>query len=253
MKSIAFGQTNSGRRRRLNEDAFLVDDELQLYAVCDGIGGHAAGDIASGEAIHAVVNHLRGTGDRLTQLRHGSDDDVQEALDLANEAVQSACAHVFTLALSQPEYAGMGTTLTMLLVLDSVAVMAHVGDSRLYRLRNGEIHQLSEDHTVLQDLARCDRAREAGLLGDRLSHVLTRAVGVRKSVRVDRLSVRLRRGDKFILATDGLTGMVEDAAEIQAVVRNTELCLVPERLIELANARGGQDNITVVAVSINGA
>ncbi len=229
--------TDVGRRRRINEDRYALAPELGLYLVADGMGGHSAGQVASELAAEAALRTVRALQDAA----------VSPAEKLCF-AVSSANREIFQAGRERPELAGMGTTLVAVLALEGRAALAHVGDSRAYLLRGGHIRQLTDDHSVVGELLRrreisADAAREHPH-----RHVLTRALGVRPAVEPDLAELSPEEGDVFTLCSDGLTSHVrdEEIAERMAVDEDPEAAA--DALIELANARGGEDNITVVVL-----
>jgi protein phosphatase len=244
------GRTDVGRKRKTNEDAFYFDDELGLYIVGDGMGGHAAGEIASQEAVEAVYGMVRRGINNLKPLVDPvEENDVRAACRLMEAAIQAATYFVFAMAELDQQKAGMGTTLSALLVFGQYAVTAQVGDSRIYRVSAGAVEQLTEDHTLVgwqlkQGLITPQEARKSPH-----RNVITRAVGNRDYVQVDTGLVRLERGDRFLLCSDGLHGYLrtEDIAPLVALGGETA-CI---RFVEVANQRGGKDNITVVLLEID--
>ena len=239
-----------GRRRKINEDAFLCDDELGLYVVADGMGGHAAGEVASQEAVETVFGMVRQGVESLEPLRRGesSPERIYRAVRLLESAVQAATYMVHALAELNPERKGMGTTLSALLLAGRHGITAQVGDSRIYQIRRGEATVLTEDHTLVAwQLKRgLITPEEAARAPHR--NVITRAVGSRDYVAVDTGVVEVQPGDAFLLCSDGLHSYLRDD-EIAPIV-----ALGPwraaQRFVELANARGGRDNITAVVVQI---
>ena len=240
--------TDVGMKREHNEDSFLVNEDLGLYAICDGMGGHAGGETASRLAVQTIERELLSA--RLREDDPFSADKPLDDTPLAGalrEAVEGACAAVFRTSKSNPELQGMGTTCISLLIHGEHALVGHVGDSRAYLVRDGEITQLSEDHSLVNEQVR------AGLLSveeakvSRLKNIITRSVGFEEDVLVDVMGVETRAGDKFLLCSDGLANLVEND-EIREFLLAHPLEEVPPRLVELANDRGGDDNITVLAV-----
>jgi len=230
--------TDVGLRRRGNEDRYVVDPEFGLCLVADGMGGHSAGQVASALAAASVLASLQESkGSRVS-----ASEKLRCALEDANRAIYEA-------ARQNPLYAGMGTTVVALLVEGERAALAHVGDSRAYRVRGGRIRQLTDDHSVVGELLRrheitADDAREHPH-----RHMLTRALGVRGHVQPDLAELTLVRGDRFVLCSDGLTNHLEDheIAKLSSESDDLEACC--QALIELANRRGGEDNITVALAS----
>jgi serine/threonine protein phosphatase PrpC len=244
------GLSDVGRRRATNEDSFFVDDRIGLYAVADGMGGHAAGEIASQEAIDTVRGMVRQGESLLRAVEAG--DHSPEALwrvgRLLESAVQAATYMVFGIAQNDPDQAGMGTTLSALLLCGPFGVVAQVGDSRVYLVRDDQVAQLTEDHTLIawQLKQGIISQNEAALSPHK--NVITRAIGSREYVQVDTHFFHVEPGDAFVLCSDGLHGYVQDD-EIPDV-----LALGPEsavtEFINMANMRGGRDNITTIVVQV---
>ncbi|MDP9151491.1 MAG: protein phosphatase 2C domain-containing protein [Myxococcota bacterium] len=250
LRRSAYGLTDLGRKRSSNEDAFFVDDALGLYIVADGMGGHAAGEVASREAVdtlHGMVKRgIRGLPELADPL---SDDSSRAACRLMESAVQAATYFVYSIAEIDREKSGMGTTISALLILGAYAITAQVGDSRIYRIERNVVEQLTEDHTLIawQLKQGLITPQEAARSPHR--NVITRAVGNREYVQVDTRSVHLARGMRFLLCSDGLHGYLKDD-DIPPIVGIGGPQAV-ERFIALANERGGKDNITAVLVAID--
>jgi protein phosphatase len=247
----SFGATHVGKKRTTNEDAFLVDDALGLFVVADGMGGHAAGEVASQEAVETIHGMVKQGLRALPQLVGPlSNDKARSACRLIEGAVQAATYMIFALAELDREKSGMGTTISALLTLGDYAVTAQVGDSRIYQVREGTVTQITEDHTLIswqirQGLITPEEARRSPH-----RNVITRAVGNRDYVEVDTGLVTLSQGDRFLLCSDGLHGYLREE-EISIV---TFLGAEPavNRFIEIANDRGGKDNITAILVEVKG-
>jgi protein phosphatase len=241
-------RTDVGMKREHNEDSFLVNEDLGLFVVCDGMGGHAGGETASRLAVQTIEKEL-------ISARLRTDDPFSVQVPLAEsplagalrEAVEGACAAVFRSSRANPELAGMGTTCITLLVHGDHALLGHVGDSRAYLVRDGEVFQLSEDHSLVNEQVRAGLLTEEEARHSRLKNIITRSVGFEEDVLVDVLGVETRAGDRFLLCSDGLSNLVE-TDEIRDALAQDDLAQVPELLIQLANSRGGDDNITVVLV-----
>jgi serine/threonine protein phosphatase PrpC len=248
----SFGATDVGKKRTTNEDAFLVDDALGLYVVADGMGGHAAGEVASQEAVETIHGMVKQGMRALPHLVGPLDNDrARSACRLIEGAVQAATYMVYALAELDREKSGMGTTITALLALGDYAVTAQVGDSRIYQVREGMVSQITEDHTLIswqmrQGLITPEEARRSPH-----RNVITRAVGNRDYVEVDTGLVALSAGDRFLLCSDGLHGYLREE-EISAVTFLSVEAAV-HRFIEMANNRGGKDNITAIMVEIKDA
>jgi protein phosphatase len=249
-RRTGIGLTDLGRKRTSNEDAYFLDDTLGLYVVADGMGGHAAGEVASQESVETVYGMVKRQYGGLHALKDPVDaDEARAACRVMESAVQAATYMVFSMAEMDRGKTGMGTTISALLVLGDFAVTAQVGDSRIYRINNGETEQLTEDHTLIawqlkQGLITPQEARKSPH-----RNVITRAVGNRDYVQVDTGLVQLRMGDKFLLCSDGLHGYLHqaDIAPIAALSGDAAV----KRFIDLANERGGKDNITAVLVEID--
>lgn len=245
----ARGITDVGQRRDHNEDAFLMDEELGLFVVADGMGGHAGGGTASRlavETIQAAVRHAK-------EAEPGSfgtaDGSVEESPlpDVLREAVEEACAVIYRTAQGDPELAGMGTTVTAALVDGQVAYVAHVGDSRCYLLRAGRIYQVSEDHSLVNEQLKAGAISPDEAKHSRFKNIITRSVGFEQQVQVDLMGLELEAGDAIVICCDGLSNLVDDP-EILHIVEESTIDLAPGRLVALANDRGGDDNITVIVI-----
>jgi len=252
MHATTRGETDIGQRREHNEDTFLVDNDLGLAIVADGMGGHACGEIASQLAATAFRDAVSGERETLTRYAGGeaSADEVHSVLE---SAMLMACNTVYEAAESEPSKHGMGTTCTAVVLAGDRLFGAHVGDSRLYLVRDERALQLTRDHTVLAQLVALGRITEEQAAGSSYAgyrNALARAVGVTPEVEVDTLSIDVLPGDVMLLASDGLTSYLEpdEIAEV-ASRRNEDLA---ERLIAIANDRGGHDNITVVTMRVSG-
>jgi protein phosphatase len=249
LRRTGYGLTDLGRKRTTNEDAFFVDDELGLYIVADGMGGHAAGEIASREAVDTLYGMVkRGVG-KLERGAMESDANARAACRLMESAVQAATYFVYSIAEIDRDKSGMGTTISALLVLAEYAVTAQVGDSRIYRVQEDGVEQLTEDHTLIawQLKQGLITPQEAARSPHR--NVITRAVGNREYVQVDTRCVALVPGVRFLLCSDGLHGYLRDN-DIPPIVAMGGSASV-DRFIRLANERGGKDNITAVLVEID--
>ena len=245
MRILAAGKTDVGRKRHRNEDAIVIAPDLSLYIVCDGMGGHAAGEVASATATATVVRYVRDHRARIDAF-----DDSNAARDtlvkLVEEAIQQASAAVFAIATSESGKAGMGTTLTMVLCTRTIGIMGHVGDSRLYLRRGGRVYQLSEDHTYVAELVKRGMATAEQAKAGPYANVITRAVGIQKSIRPDTLIFDILPGDTLMLCSDGLTKYLESNDELGPFLDADDVDPAPGRLVDLANERGGGDNVSVV-------
>ncbi len=251
LRHHGFALSDPGQCRDHNEDSVLIHDELGLYAVADGMGGHAAGEVASRMAIETLVEVISSERQTLELLRtEPSHESKLLGEKLVALAVQRACAQIHQEGHRSLQHRGMGTTLDCLMVAGNRVVLGHVGDSRSYLIRQGRVHRLTEDHTMTATAVR------AGLMTPEEAAAvkhdsLTRAVGLHPSVQVDTLLIECEAGDRFLLCSDGLHGLLHEGepASLFPTLHN-EASL--QSLIELANTRGGPDNVSVVLVSISG-
>jgi protein phosphatase len=233
--------SDRGRVRRNDEDAFLLDADLGLFAVADGVGGHSAGEIASRIAVETLAASFRQATDR---------GPAVDATNLLEEAFRNADEEIRRQAES-PEKRGMGSTLVVLFAPSASAWTAHVGDSRGYLLRAGALTPVTRDHSVLAELARKAPGLNPIHLEDSpLAHILTRCLGKEGGAAPEIHPLLLQRDDRLLLCCDGLTDMVpeETVARILAAKSSCEECC--RRLMEAANDAGGKDNVTVVVVDV---
>ena len=249
-----FAATDVGRVRDHNEDNFLVDKKLGLFMVADGMGGHAAGEVASAICVRTVHEELKKERDLIADYLSGATGakkvTPKDIVALFEHAVQSACLKIHEEAQGDQNKRGMGTTLSAILVLGHQGFIAHVGDSRIYMMRGGRIQQVTEDHTVFNELIKRGKLTKEQIekVGPK-ANAITRAVGVYERVDVDTLVIEVLPGDAFVLASDGLTGYLDSPEELREPLA-MEGDQVVKKLIDLANERGGKDNITTVVVRI---
>ncbi|MCX4242575.1 protein phosphatase 2C domain-containing protein [Paraliomyxa miuraensis] len=226
--------------REDNQDSFLVEDELGLYVVADGVGGHQAGDVASAmatEVLRDIISHWRRDPNGLKE----------KPWSVLHRAMEAACATIHRAATEKHALAGMSTTLTAVLIDGDQAVMGHVGDSRLYLLREGTLEQISSDHTLAAELYRGGVIAREHVDRHPHAHVLTRNVGTQPSVMVDTLLLEVRPGDLLLLCTDGLVpGLHPPERTVDLLDSCTDLAGALGKLVERAKAAGSRDNITAV-------
>jgi serine/threonine protein phosphatase PrpC len=252
LSTEAFGVTDVGKKRQHNEDAMLVEPSLGLFIVADGMGGHAAGEVASARATEVVKQHIGANKAILLKLANDPSQEArQEGAALFEQAVQRACADIYRMAVADSTKRGMGTTFVGMVVSGSKGVIAHVGDSRVYLVRNGQTHRLTEDHTLVAAQLKAGTITKEQAATSQYRNVITRAVGIQESVQVDTLIVDMVPGDTYMLCSDGLHGYMQDD-ELAPLVAGVEIKDLPKRLIALANERGGKDNITSVVVHVKG-
>jgi protein phosphatase len=232
------GLSDPGRKRRRNEDAYVL--EPPLFAVADGMGGAQAGELASSLAAAALRDDSGAAG-----------EDGERRVD---ELIQEANRRVYQRQSRDAAASGMGTTMTVALVEDGTVAIGHVGDSRAYLIRGRRLEQLTEDHSLVAELVRSGKLSPEEAEAHPQRSVITRALGTDPSVDVDTFSVETRTGDVFLLCSDGLTSMVGDEAILSEVERNrSDLKAAAKALVRAANRGGGEDNITVVFFEIAGA
>jgi PPM family protein phosphatase len=250
MRVAARGLTDVGRKRDHNEDSFLVDEDLGLFIVADGMGGHAGGGTASRLAVETVQAAMRearaATPDLLSREGPLEQSPAREAL---REAVERACRSIYRAAQGDPNLAGMGTTVTAAAVAGRHAFVAHVGDSRCYLVRGGHIYQVSEDHSLVNEQLKAGAITADEAKSSRFKNIITRSVGFEEEVAVDLMGVDVEPGDRLVLCCDGLSNHAEDE-EILHIVSSATFEEAPRRLVDLANDRGGDDNITVIVVEV---
>jgi serine/threonine protein phosphatase PrpC len=252
--SIRFhAATDVGKVREHNEDNFLVDKKLALFIVADGMGGHAAGEVASAIAVRTVHEEIKRESELLDDYVSGatgaSKVTPKDVVALVDNAVQRACSKVHEEAATDVAKRGMGTTLSVLLVVGNQGFIAHVGDSRIYLARDARIQQVTEDHTVYNELIKRGKLTREQIEKVQQKNAITRAVGVYERVEVDTLVIDLTAGDTLVLASDGLHGYLESPEELRGPLSLDGDASV-KALISLANDRGGKDNITTIIVKL---
>jgi PPM family protein phosphatase len=247
--------TDVGRQREHNEDNYLVDKKLGLFVVCDGMGGHAAGEVASALAVRTLHEEVKKEADLLKDYAEGASGGAKvskrDILNMLEFAVNRASYKVHSEAAKDAKKRGMGTTLVALLVVGSQAFIIYVGDSRLYLLRDGVLEQVTEDHTVYNELIRRKKMPREQVEQLAQKNAITRAVGVYEHVEPDTLVMDLLQGDRFLLCSDGLSGYFEDELEqLGKTLAEPDADVVVRQLIAWANEHGGKDNITSVVVTL---
>ena len=260
-----FGRTDVGRTREHNEDAFLIvdlstnhaalDDRLEehvlgelgtIFMVADGMGGAAAGEIASAMAVETVLEELRA---RWVANDRRDPESFAAALKIATDI---ANARIHRMATEQPEYRGMGTTATIAGVLGDTVYVAQVGDSRAYIVRDGRARQITKDQSLMQRLIDAGEITEEEAEQSERRNIILQALGPEPTIRTDITHQQLRRGDTLVLCSDGLSGLVRPEEIARVVSFERDLKKVCKRLIERANENGGPDNITVVVARVDG-
>jgi serine/threonine protein phosphatase PrpC len=247
--------TDVGRVRDQNEDNFLVDKKLGLFVVCDGMGGHAAGEVASALAVRTVHDEIKKQADLIVDYAASAKGAAKvtkrDILNMLEFAVNRASQRVHSEAAKDTKKRGMGTTLVCLLVIGTQAFIIYVGDSRIYMMRDGVLEQLTEDHTVYNELIKRKKMPREQVEQLAQKNAITRAVGVYEHVEPDTLVMDLTAGDRFLLCSDGLCGYFEEDLEgLGSRLANPDADSACKMLIDTANERGGKDNITSVIVTV---
>ena len=232
--SKVYHATHVGKVRKNNEDALICIDP-EIFVVADGMGGQAAGEVASQILIDTVKNFLPVIPEPLNE-------------DILQKAILKANAAILREVEKNPAYKGMGTTATILHIYNRRAYYAHVGDSRIYRLKNKNLEQITEDHSYVEELVRAGEITADEAKVHPMKNILTRAVGAVEDIEVDTASVTVEIGDIFLLCTDGLTNMVDDETIKKILLTSTNPA---ENLIQAALKGGGNDNISVIVVGID--
>jgi PPM family protein phosphatase len=237
---LCFGKSDVGLLRSNNEDAFIVSPDLGLCVVADGMGGAESGEIAS--RIFSETS--------LEVFSRGERNAEQDVLELAQKAFQTANERILCQGTANPEQSGMGCTAELIAFHDQRYILGHVGDSRTYLFRQGELRQITKDHSVVQEQLDQGMITPAEARHHSLRHVIVRAVGINETLAVDFIRGRYIPGDVFLLCSDGLTDMLDDTAIKYALASPTQLEQRVDTLIALAKSAGGRDNITTILCEV---
>jgi len=244
-------RTDLGRVRKNNEDCYQLDPELQLFVLSDGMGGEAHGEVASKLAVQTVVTHCQQSeNSRATPIFGDTQPDVSERTNRLASAIHLANKKVFETAAADPTHKGMGATLVALWIEGQKLSLAHVGDSRAYLLRSGSLEQLTADHSLVAEKVRIGVLTPQEADASEMQSVLTRAVGTAARVQVDANEQILLVGDTLLLCSDGLTRMVTDPEIASTLLTSASAQEAADRLIDLANDYGGEDNVSAVVVRV---
>ncbi len=235
MKLASFGKTHVGMKRSHNEDAFYRNDEIGLYIVADGMGGHKAGEIASNMAVDSIKNYI------LNQKK-AAEQSIVDAIYVANNLI-------FKSAAANAHYNGMGTTIVSMAFNSTGAMLCHVGDSRAYILARGKLERLTEDHTYVNEQFKTGLITEEQMETHSMRNVLTRSLGFSEQIKIASQKLNIHAGDRYLLCSDGLSHMVADhvIAELGSI---PDAVHAVSTLIEVANTNGGDDNITVIIIDV---
>lgn len=256
MKIVSCGITDIGRKRQRNEDSYLVNDKIGLYIVADGMGGHAGGEFASKIAVSTVEEIIRGEDRVKSNVPTNSYLDANQQSEVEGQeqerlkdAINRAGNMIVRRAFEDPELKGMGTTSTVMFISNERAYIAHVGDSRAYCVRDGEIIQITEDHSLVHEQLKSGLITEEEAKTHQLKNIITRSVGVQEEVEVDTVVWKIQVGDSYLLCSDGLSNMMQDE-EMQEIITKNDVEQGARELVDLANQRGGEDNITLILLKI---
>jgi serine/threonine protein phosphatase PrpC len=245
-------QTHPGRVRAHNEDSLSCEPSCGLVVLADGMGGYNAGEVASGITVSVLTTEIKHSLQDIRPEDKGEDgEDV--AVELLRENVQKANASIFHAAQSQPQYAGMGTTVVAGLFYDNHLAVAHVGDSRMYRLRGDDFEAVTRDHSLLQEQIDSGMISKEDARLSRNKNLVTRAVGIDANVSTEVHVHEVETGDIYLLCSDGLNDMVEDdkiGGTLHALRSN--ITLAADQLVKMANENGGRDNVSVILVKVKG-
>lgn len=247
------GLTDVGRRRKNNEDSFLVSDALGLYIVADGIGGHNGGEVASAEACDQVYSMVKRGSAAIIACQHKPTKENRRAVRrLVESAIQAATYMIFGLADQDPAHKGMGTTISCLLYVGPNAFIGQVGDSRVYVLRDNIPTQITEDHTLINAQLKAGNITAEQAKTATYGNIITRAVGISEHVHVDVFELVCLAGDRFVLCSDGVHGYLDTDEELVSLCANRSRQDCAQALITHALARGGKDNATALIVDVEG-
>ena len=245
MKTFSVGCSDVGRKRENNEDSFHTDDQVGLYIVADGMGGLGAGEVASSTVVSSVKDYMEAF--HTSPVAQETDEsNMSPAATAVCHSIELANRVVFQLSQDQGSYKGMGSTAAVAYLHGDTLITANVGDSRIYLVREDSIEQLTQDHTLLAEHIRKNPNWDPNSASIPMKHILVRAVGIHENVEADVYEMQPLPGDLIILCSDGLTDMLSDDEIHQAVLEGGELKEVCSRLIDMANERGGLDNVTAV-------
>jgi protein phosphatase len=249
MEIKAHGLTHVGKQRQHNEDAYLVADEAKLYLVADGMGGHAAGEIASRIAVDSISEFILHTKEDDGTWPHAYDEQFKRSTNRLMAAVRLANTRVLEAMRKDARLRGMGTTVVACLADDDTMSVAHVGDSRAYLVRDGRLSRLTNDHSWVFEQVQAGMLTEEEAEKHPLRNVITRALGGALQVSPDASEVASKPGDVYLLCSDGLTGMLPEEEILRVVNENSDdLERACQELIDRANERGGLDNVTAILV-----
>lgn len=251
MKIEIEGLTDVGQKRDHNEDYLLINRDLNMAIVCDGMGGHAAGEVASKITTEVINNHILANQMIIHEFqKNSSTENSEKVKSLLQEAIIKACSEVWYEGNQDEGKKGMGTTLVMMLAAGTHAFVAHVGDSRNYLVRQNEVHQVTEDHSYVNEMVKQGLMTREQAEKSPHANIITRCIGQQEFVQVDILQMELLDGDRFLLCSDGLCGYLPDSHLAKIMKQHREIKKLPQAFIDYANKKGGKDNITAIVVQV---
>lgn len=237
--------SHTGLIRDINQDSYFVsEDKMNLFVVADGMGGHKAGEVASSIAIDSVKKYIE---KHISQEYGEYDEAVSRIIE---EAIVDANTKIFNKSMEEEKYQGMGTTLTMAFI-QSKLFIGHIGDSRAYLIRNNEIRQITQDHSLVAELLRNGTITEKEAKTHPQKNIITRALGTEENIQIDIYTIELLAEDIIVLCSDGLSNLVEQMEIKECLANSKSMQFGCEHLVDLANERGGYDNITIIAIKNN--
>ncbi|HWA12077.1 MAG TPA: Stp1/IreP family PP2C-type Ser/Thr phosphatase [Burkholderiales bacterium] len=243
--------THTGMVRSHNEDSITTDPEIGLAVLADGMGGYNAGEVASGIATALISSETREALIRNAPHHVDKTTGAPIATRLLRDIIAKANTSIYQSANSQPQYAGMGTTLVVTLLCDNQITIAHIGDSRCYRFRGGKLEQVTRDHSLLQEQIDSGLLTKEAARRSQNKNLVTRALGIEPQVEAEIHTHPVQSGDLFLLCSDGLNDMVEDGdieMTLEALAANPQLAA--EQLVQMANDNGGRDNVSVILIKV---
>lgn len=246
------GISDIGKKRKTNEDTLLIDDQLGLYVVADGMGGHRAGEVASKLVVETIRDFIKQDPDREDEIAlDEADETLSEEANRILSGIKISNKVVYEISKSKEKYRGMGSTVSVLYLNERTMIAANVGDSPIYLVHNGKIELLSVPHTVMAEHAALN-PESAHQLGEEYRHILTRAMGAEEMVNADIYEIPYFQDDVLIISSDGLSDCVSPDEILEMVVNNSteKAC---QSLVDMANERGGDDNVTVIVLKVKNA
>ena len=254
MKITSCGITDVGQKRQNNEDNFLINDEVNLYVVADGMGGHVGGEFASQIAVTTIEEVIQNVevDPEATRPDWGAlGSSVAIAGEKLKYAIRLAGKRIFDRTNDEPELRGMGTTTVAMLFDRNRVFLAHVGDSRAYLIRGTTVAQVTEDHSLVNEQIRLGLITREAARNHKLKNIITRSVGYQEDVEIDTIVRPVEKGDRFVLCSDGLSNLVDENEILEVIGSTPSAEAAAQKLIDMANGRGGDDNITVIIAQVD--